>query len=47
MVETAAIMLMSAGEVEEAGGAVDPVTGVDLANVVEGSRRHTTRSRNQ
>ena len=42
VVETAAIMLMSADEIEETGGAVDPATGVDLANVVEGGR---TRSR--
>ena len=48
VIQTAAIMLMSADEVEAAGGAVDPATGVDLANVVEGSsRRHRTRSNNQ
>ena len=43
VVETAAIMLMSADQFEAAGGAVDPATGVDLANVVESRRR--TRSR--
>ena len=47
VLETAVSMLMSADEVEEAGGAVDPATGVDLANVVEGSRRHRTRSHKQ
>ena len=39
VVETAASMLISFDEVKEAGGAIDPATGVDLANIVEGRTR--------
>ena len=45
VVETAAIMLMSA---DEASSAVDPITGVDLANVIEdGGRTRKSRSNRQ